>query len=451
MQACAHSHPETHSRLNAGSPFDTPGKFCRQDCGVLGGKEISDVPRRILHADADAFFVAVARLIDPEGAGAEPLLIVGGAANRRGVVTSASYETREFGVRSGMPMAQALRLCPNAVCIPVPGQACKEKSQAIRRVLERLTPIVEPASIDEFYVDLTGTERLYRHAPLAETAAEIRMAVLTETGIAVSIGGGTSRLVAKLAAKRAKPHHGCTTGVVVVDPGEEQDFLAGLQIADIPGVGPRFQERLAERGLRSVRDALVLSESDLTNWFGERGGRWIYRKIRAIDTAPVGRRGVAKSMSHEHTFASDLHDDRELDIELQRLAMRVAADLRLKERKARTITVKIRDADFTTRQASKTLTTAVASDKPIGETARALMKKLRKKRRTGVRLLGVAASKLEADLQLSLLSSAAESGPESEREVPLLRAVDNINERFGKQRIFRASTVDPGSQPRERS
>jgi len=140
-------------------------------------------------------------------------------------------------------------------------------------VLEKLTPVVEQASVDEFYVDLTGTERLYRNVPLAETAAEIRLVVQRETGIAVSVGGGTSRLVAKLAAKRAKPHHGCTTGVFVVEPGEEQAFLAELQIADIPGVGPRFQERLAERGLRSVRDALVLAEEDLSSWFGDRSGR----------------------------------------------------------------------------------------------------------------------------------------------------------------------------------
>ena len=433
--------------------FDTHGRFCQQRCDAPGGKEISDVLRRILHADADAFFVAVARFFDPEGAGNEPLLIVGGSADRRGVVTSASYETREFGVRSGMPMAQALRLCPDAVCIPVPGKACKEKSLEIRQVLERLTPIVEPASIDEFYVDLTGTERLYRNAPLAQTAAALRLAVLQETGIAVSIGGGTSRLVAKLAAKRAKPHHGCVTGVVIIAPGEEQTFLAGLQIADIPGVGPRFQERLAERGLRSVRDALILAEHELTNWFGDRSGRWLYRKIRAIDTAPVGVRGVVKSMSREHTFASDLHDDKELDIELQRLAMRVAADLRLKERKARTITVKIRDADFTTRQASKTLAKPVASDKTISETARRLMQKLRKKRRTGVRLLGIAASKFEgpdtSEQQLSLLNSADQAGSDSEREAPLLRAVDSINERFGKQRIVRASTVDQNAPPRK--
>jgi len=348
-------------------------------------------------------------------------------------------------------MAQALRLCPDAVCTPVPGRACKEKSLEIRDVLERLTPIVEQASIDEFYMDLSGTERLYRNAPLTHTAAQIRQAVIEETGIAVSIGGGTSRLVAKLAAKAAKPHRGCSTGVFVVEPGEEQAFLAELQIADIPGVGPRFQERLAERGLHSVRDALAWTESELKNWLGERGGSWIYRKIHAIDTAPVAGRVAAKSMSHEHTFASDLFDDRELDVELLRLAMRVAAELREKGRTARTITVKVRDSDFTTRQASRTLESPVSSDKRIAETARDLMRKLRAKRKLGIRLLGVVASGFADSTapgpQLSLLDSSSEFGADIEREVPLLRAVDDINARFGKERIVRASTVDPSAAP----
>jgi len=306
--------------------------------------------------------------------------------------------------------------------------------------LERLTPVVEQASVDEFYIDLTGTERLYKNAPLAQTASEIRQAVLDETGIAVSIGGGTSRLVAKLAAKNAKPHRGCATGVVIIAPGKEQEFLAELKLADIPGVGPRFQERLAERGLRSVRDALALSEEELSGWLGDRAGRWIYRKIRAMDAAPVARQSVAKSMSHEHTFATDLHHDGEIDKELQRLALRVSADMRAKGRKARTITVKLRDADFTTRQASRTLPTAVASDNTISDVARELTRKLRKKRKMGVRLLGVSVSKFEENKELSEQLSLLDG--EIEKEEPLLQAVDSINEKFGTQSIVRASTVD---------
>lgn len=160
--------------------------------------------RRILLADADAFFVAVARLVDPEGAGKAKLLIVGGAPGSRGVVCSASYEARRHGVRSAMPISRALRLCPRAVCVPVPRGACGRKSREIAAVLKRFAPIVQGASIDEWYLDLTGTEGVYRGRTLEEVALAMRAAVLDETGLTVSFGGGTSRLVAKLAVELAK-------------------------------------------------------------------------------------------------------------------------------------------------------------------------------------------------------------------------------------------------------
>ncbi|MGH7443730.1 MAG: DNA polymerase Y family protein, partial [Longimicrobiales bacterium] len=156
-------------------------------------------PRRILLVDCDQFFVQCARLADPDGAGRESLLLVGGTSAQRGVVTSASYETRRFGVRSGMPTARALKLCPQATVVPVPRALCGEKSRAVRTVLERFAPLVEPASIDEAYMDLAGTERLYHDEPLANTARRIQAAVLHESEIVVSIGGGTSKLIAKLA------------------------------------------------------------------------------------------------------------------------------------------------------------------------------------------------------------------------------------------------------------
>src|SRR5947207_6566785 len=161
--------------------------------------------RRILLADADAFFVGVARMVDPDGAGKTPLLIVGGSRESRGVVCSASYETRKFGVRSAMPIARALRLCPDAMCVPVPRKACEQKSREIRRVLERFAPVVEGASIDEWYMHLSGTEAVYHHQPLARTAHQIRAAAHAETGLSISIGAGTNKLVAKLAVERAKP------------------------------------------------------------------------------------------------------------------------------------------------------------------------------------------------------------------------------------------------------
>ncbi|UCD25605.1 MAG: DNA polymerase IV [Gemmatimonadota bacterium] len=403
--------------------------------------------RKILLADADAFFVAVARLTDPDGVGKEPLLVVGGSAKGRGVVTSASYETRIYGVRSGMPMAQALRLCPQLVRTPVPGKACREKSRAIRATLEQFTPIVQAASIDEFYLDMTGTDELYAGETLRGIAQRIRAAVLQETGIAVSIGGGSSKFIAKLAAKHAKPHRRSANGVHIVPPGDEREFLAQQKLADIPGIGPRLQERLARHDLRDVRQIMVLDEETLVSNFGDRTGKWLFRRVRGIDTSSVVTHTRAKSMSHEQTFAADLYHDRDLDQRLTRLASRVAAELRSKNRMARTVTVKLRDADFTTRQASKTLKQPVDSDQSIASTARQLLRKLRDARRTGARLLGVAVSHFDDEReqqdQLSLFENPEESASVNERDRRLTSAVDSINTRFGTERIVRGSTVNP--------
>src|SRR5881409_764357 len=202
--------------------------------------------RRILLADADAFYVAVARAVDPDGAGKAPLLIVGGSRESRGVVCSASYETRKFGVRSAMPIARALRLCPDAVCVPVPFKACMQKSAEIRELLHRYTPVVEGASVDEWYLDLAGTEGVYHHEPLATTAERIRSALRHATGLTLSIGGGTNKLIAKMAVDRAKPSAG-GGGVVIIEPGAEESFLRSCTLADIPLVGLKFQARLAPR------------------------------------------------------------------------------------------------------------------------------------------------------------------------------------------------------------
>ncbi len=400
---------------------------------------------RILLADADAFFVAVARLCDPEGAGRQKYLVVGGSAAGRGVVTSASYETRAYGVRSGMPTAQALRLCPQAITVGVPRRACAEKSREIRSVLERFTPSVQAASIDEFYLDLTGTERLYSDEPLAETAARIRETVIRETGLTVSIGCGTSKLIAKLAAKRAKPHRNNPRGVHAVPAGEEQAFLATLDLADIPGIGPRLQEQLANRGLKRVQDALNVDTALLESWFGTRTGTWLYKRMRGLDEGTVTPHVRAKSLSHEETFAVDLHRDEDLDRELLRLATRVAADMRARDMRARTMTVKIRDYDFQTRQASQTLAESVSSDRPIYTTARELLARLRRARRAPARLLGVAASNFVDDddlsMQVELFQQPSQSALETERDRDLDRALDAITARFGRSRIVRAKEV----------
>lgn len=401
--------------------------------------------RRILLADADAFYVSVARLVDPEGAGKATLLIVGGSAERRGVVTSASYEARRYGVHSAMPMARAIRLCPKAVVVPVPWEACADRSRQIKTALERFTPAVEQASSDEFYLDMTGTEGLYRNEPLVETARRMRSAVRDATGLSVSIGGGTSCLVAKLAAGVAKPLPGRGTvgdGVHVVEPGAEGDFLRRFTLADLPLVGPKFQERLRRLGLRTVEDVLRHDRRTLAAWVGEREGTWLWERVRGIDSAGIDPAREAKSISRDETFATDLESDAALERQLLALADRASADLREDGLLARTVTVKIRDADFTTRQASRTLPEPLCSDRAIYAVARELLAKLRAARRVPARLLGVALSQLvraDAGGQLSLLAPepAAAPTPETERDRKLARVIDELRERFGPDAVAR--------------
>jgi DNA polymerase IV len=402
--------------------------------------------RRILLADADAFFVAVARMIDPEGAGKEPLLIVGGTRESRGVVCSASYEVRKYGVRSAMPIARALRLCPQAMCVPVPRRACGEKSREIRKVLERFSPIVQGASIDEWYMDLGGTEGIYHHEPLAVTAQRIRDAVVAEAKLSVSIGGGTTKLVAKLAVERAKPKPGTgATGVHIVPEGEEGRFLETFDLAEIPLIGPRFQERLARLGMKTVPDVLQYDVQTLGQWLGEREAHWLYNRVRGIDHGEVEGHGEAKSISRDETFPADIHDDDELMRELLALVTRAATDLRGDALTARTITVKLRDFDFKTRQASRTLPRPVISDRVILEVARSLLAKLRKARRVPARLIGVSLSSLAVDAtadQLTLFEMSDSRTDETDRDRLLARTIDRVRAKFGAKGILPARLVD---------
>ena len=395
--------------------------------------------RRILLADADAFYVAVARLADPEGAGKARFLIVGGSPEQRGVVTSASYEARAYGVHSAMPMARAVRLCPGATVVPVPWDACVRKSGEIGAVLRRFTPVLEQASSDEFYLDLSGTEQLYGGEPLAATAHRIRDAVLAETSLSLSIGGGTSKFVAKLAAGVAKPRPGAADGVHVVAPGAEADFMLQFALADIPLIGPKFQERLARFGLRTVRDVVRHERETLVDWLGEREGGWLHERTRGIDRAPVEADRETKSVSRDETFATDLDSDDALAARLLTLVDRASADIREQGLVARTVTVKLRDADFTTRQASRTLADPVQSDRAVYAVARALLSRLRAARRVPARLLGVALSHLVAqggEGQLSLLESGG-STVETERDRVISRVIDEVREKFGPDALGR--------------
>ncbi len=405
--------------------------------------------RRILLVDCDAFFVQVARLEDPDGAGRAPLLIVGGSATGRGVVTSASYEARAYGVRSAMPTARALRLCPGATVVGVPRGAVAERSREVKHALTELAPIVQAASVDEFYLDLSGTERLFGKESLEDSADRIRRAVRARTGISVSIGGGTRRIIAKLAATRAKP-----AGVWVVAPGDEQDFLNTLDLAELPGVGPSLVDALREKGLVRVADAVGVEEEWLQRWFGERRGAWLYRRVRGVDGSRVDPSHGRKSISSERTFFHDLETDDDLERRLVELASSVSSTLRKQGLRARTVTVKLRDHDFKTRQHSRTLPAPIEASSTVRDVASVLLSELRAQRRVPARLLGVGLSNLVDEggaPQLALF--ADDTLGESDRERAVSRTVDALDERFGHGSVVSGRMIGarPGGRPHDRS
>ncbi len=405
---------------------------------ITPGRRETLVPaKRILLVDCDMFYVQVARLEDPDGVGKEEYLLVGGSPTGRGVVTSASYSVRAFGVRSGMPTAQALQLCPQAKVAPVSRRACAARSRNVRDTLVDLSPVVQAASIDEFYLDLSGTERLFHQESQPETAKRIREEVLKRTEISVSVGGGTRKLIAKLAAGRAKP-----AGVHVVPPGAEAGFMRTFSLREIPGVGPALAETLEARGLVTVDDILPVERIWLDEWLGPSRGRWLWERVRGLDSSRVNSEDERKSVSSERTFNTDLTDDRALELKLLGLVGSVGGTLRRKGLRGRTITVKIRDGDFKTRQASHTLPDPVESDRTIHSVARNLLMELRKRRRTSVRLLGVGISSLvegEGPPQLELFHTGSSS--ESERDRVVSRVMDDIRSRFGHEVILPGSML----------
>lgn len=273
--------------------------------------------------------------------------------------------------------------------------------------------------------------------------------MLGETHIQVSIGGGTNKLVAKLAVSRAKP-----AGVHIVPAGEEAAFLREHDIGDIPGVGPVLTAELLRYGLKTVPDGLALTETQLTNLLGERRGLWLYHRLRGEHDAGVDPHSAARSLSRDETFARDLHEDAELARELRRLVRRLAADLRDDGVRARTITVRLRDADFRTRQASRTVADAIETDRAIYAVARPLLGRLRAQRRTPARLIGVAASGLMVDApvtQLRLFGADADDMLETERDRRLAQTLDALQERFGRDAIGPADLIDLSEQTRKGS
>jgi DNA polymerase IV len=386
-------------------------------------------------------FVQCAIMADPNRLAGESLILVGGRPEGRGVVASASYGCRAFGVRSAMPMATALRLCPDAIVVPAPGPMIRMKSRELATILERWAPLASMASVDEAYLDLTGTEALYHRATLAEVARRIQEEVLEATGLDVSIGGGTNRFVAKLATSFAKP-----AGVFVVPPGEEEAFVAKLEITDLTGVGPALVEDLRRRGVVTMGALRALEVATMASWWGEDRARWLWRRARGIDDSPVTSGDPAKSVSSERTFARDIDQTTELERALLAEVVDAGAALRRKALFARTITVRVRDADFRDRSRARTLSEPVQSDRVIYRIARQLLRDLRSQRFTPARLIGVSLSNLTGQGRAEQATLGDVAPPEeADRDRALSRAVDTIRSRHGD--VIRPGALPPHRRP----
>ncbi len=383
-------------------------------------------PRSILHLDLDAFFVAVERLDNPALIGVP--VLVGGRPDSRGVVSSASYEARKFGVHSAMPTAQALRLCPQAVLVSGSRGRYDEMSRRVMALLGEYTPLLEPISIDEAFLDVSGAEAHY--GPPGQLAHTIQDRVEAELGLSASLGVATNKLVAKIASDFRKPH-----GITVVPPGGEAAFLAPLPIRRLWGVGEVTGRELARLGLETIGDLAGVALEDLRARFGAHGEA-LWRAAHGIDESPVVVEHEAKSLSREETFVQDTRDLELLRRELLRLSDAVASRLRRHKFVARTIAIKLRYSDFTTLTRQTTLDDPTDSGPIIYAQALALLEAAWDRRRA-VRLVGVSGAGLEQPArQLRLFEQ------EDTRQAQLDAALDRIRARYGESAIQRASLLE---------
>lgn len=390
---------------------------------------MSSLAKTIFHVDMDAFFVSVEELFDPS-LKCKPV-VVGGQRGERGVVSAASYEARKFGVHSAMPLRTAAKMCPQAIFVDGHPARYREYSQKVFDVLSAFSPLVEMASVDEAYLDMSGTERL--HGPPLRAAHSLHARMKAETQLNCSIGIGTSRLIAKVSSAQAKPN-----GVLWIIPGEEPKFLAPLDVRSIPGVGKVTEQNLHELGIRKVGDLATLEEGFLEDRFGKWGlalagkaqgkdaGGW-------FDTA-VGEDVSAKSISHEHTFNEDTADVDRLESTLMRLSEMVGRRLREAGVHARTLQLKLRYKDFTTITRAHTLPTPTQLDTEIFSQVRRLFQNNWRKGGE-VRLLGVHASGLEEqDAQRDLIDETRQ-----DKWKQALLAADRLRDKYGESSVSLAT------------
>lgn len=376
--------------------------------------------RTIIHADMDAFYASVEVLDDPALRG-KPV-IVGGGPNERGVVMAASYEAREYGVQSAMPLRTAGRRCPHGVFLPGRPDRYRDVSQQVMAIFASYTPLVEPISLDEAFLDVTASEAALGDGPTIGRGIKER--VLDEIGLVVSVGVATNKLCAKVASDLRKPD-----ALVVVPPGEEAAFLAPLPIRRLWGVGPQAQKALADYGVVTIGDLAALEPSTLQRRFGKHGAD-LASRARGQDLSRVQSFGVPKSVGHEHTFDVDVVDPRKLEATLLDLADSVAGRLRHHDLAAGAVQLKLRYEGFETLTRQGQLPHQTRETDPIYQAGVALLRRTLVTGRA-VRLVGLTAISLSDAQQLTLFGAP-------ERSDRLTRSIDAVRDRFGDQAIMRA-------------
>lgn len=341
--------------------------------------------RRILHCDMDCFYAQVHMRDDPSLQGLP--VVIGGSPSGRGVVAAASYEARQFGIRSAMPAAQAVKRCPQAIFLKPDFNRYRDESKHIFDIFREMTPIVQPASLDEAYLDVS--DHLGPYGTATAVAQEIRARVLEERRLTVSVGVGPNRLIAKIASDYHKPD-----GLTVVRPNQVQRFLDPLPVRRLHGVGPATETRLHHLGIKTIADLRTKPLSELEKRFGRHGGD-LWRHAQGIDDRPVRTHRTRKSLGHERTYAQDLVNIDEMDAQIDHLTQKVADGLQARKLQARTLTVKVRYSDFTTLTRSRTFTAPVDSLKTLAAAAHELLRQTEAGISQRVRLLGVTASGFE--------------------------------------------------------
>lgn len=381
--------------------------------------------RRILHVDMDAFYASVEQLDHPELRG-KPVLV--GGAGSRGVVSAASYEARPYGCRSAMPMSTALRLCPEAVVVPVRMSRYREVSRQVFDVFAEFSPLVEPLSVDEAFLDLSGTEALF--GSLEEASRRLKARVRAVTRLTASVGAAPNKFLAKLASDLRKPD-----GLVVVPPDGVQEFLDPLPVERLWGVGPATLEKFRSLGIRSVADVRRTLPERLRREFGP-SGEHFHRLARGVDDRPVSPDHQAKSISHETTFGEDVGDLEHLRTVVVHQAEDVAYRLRRHALFARTVQLKLRKPDFSTFSRSTTLPEATQATEPLCRAALTVLEAWWSQHPGPLRLVGVGAGNLAAagEVQRSLFQEEEEGG-----RARLDAALDRLRERFGADAVRRRS------------